>query len=618
MCGIVGYIGSRRVVPVLLEGLKRLEYRGYDSAGLVYLSKNGLVKHRAAGKLVNLETKLDQVRETASHIGLGHTRWATHGSPSELNAHPHSDCNGELVVVHNGIIENYHTLREELQADGHVFKSETDTEVLAHLIEEALPLSRNNLPAAVRRALKKVRGSYAIGVLWTGAPDQLVAVRSQSPLVLGIQEDEGGGSLLASDIPALLPYTRKVVFLDDQEMAILRADGFEVRSLASGRKINKEIKTIDWNPAMAEKAGYTHFMLKEIFEQPQAIMNTFRGRVEPETGQICLPELDLSDREIKKLNRISLVACGSSWHAALVAKYWLEKWVGIPVEVDIASEFRYRRLILNENVLVVPISQSGETADTLAAMCLALQKDAKVVAICNVLGSTITREAHGTIYTHAGPEIGVASTKAFICQLVALYLLTLYLAQVRGVMSASQRQTMIESLVELPPMLERELPGWQEEMGRLAEHFVKSRDFLFLGRGENFPIALEGALKLKEISYIHAEGYAAGEMKHGPIALIDRDMPVLALAPQNGVYEKLIANVEEVKARHGRLILLGSRGDRDLARLTPHVIYLPVVMPDLNPILYTIPLQLLAYEVARLRGCDVDQPRNLAKSVTVE
>ncbi len=465
--------------------------------------------------------------------------------------------------------------------------------------------------------MKKVHGSYAMGVMWNGEPELLVAARWQSPLVLGLEE-EGGGCLLASDIPALLPYTRQVIFLEDQELAEVRADGCTVRKLSSDRIVKKKIHTIDWSPTMAEKSGYAHFMLKEIFEQPQAILSTFRGRVDLETGQISLPEMALFDRELKGLRRIVLVACGSSWHAALVAKYWLERWVGIPVEVDIASEFRYRHLLLDKKVLVVPISQSGETADTLAGTRLALKSGARVVAICNVLGSTITREAHGTIYTHAGPEIGVASTKAFTCQLVALFLLTLYLAQVRGVMTAQERQTMIESLVELPALLEQELENWQTEMARLAEDFAKCRDFLFLGRGNNFPIALEGALKLKEISYIHAEGYAAGEMKHGPIALLDRDMPVLALAPQNGVYEKMIANVEEVKARHARLILLGSRGDKNLARLSRHVVYLPVVAPDITPIVYAIPLQLLAYQMARLRGCDVDQPRNLAKSVTVE
>ena len=613
MCGIVGYVGQKQVVPILLEGLKRLEYRGYDSAGLVYLHNGHLIKHRAAGKLVNLEEKLAAACDSGSHIGLGHTRWATHGPPSEENAHPHSDCTGELVVVHNGIIENYHALREDLQQKGHVFKSQTDTEVLAHLIEEALT---DDLVAAVRQALKQIVGSYAIGVMWSGQPDRLVAARDQSPLVLGLQD--GGGCLLASDIPALLPYTNQVVFLEDRELAILRADGFEVRKLESGRKQAKEIKTIAWNAAMAEKAGYRHFMLKEIFEQPQAILNTCRGRVDPETGEINLPEISLSDREIKKLKRISLVACGTSWHAALVARYWLEKYVGIPVEVDIASEFRYRRLLLDKDVLVVPISQSGETADTLAGLRLARALKAKVIAICNAVGSTITREAHGTIYTHAGPEIGVASTKAFTCQLTALYLLTLYLAQVRGALAPQARQTMIQGLLELPALLAKELPRLHDEMEQLAAEFSKCRDFLYLGRGENFPIALEGALKLKEISYIHAEGYAAGEMKHGPIALIDRDMPVLALAPHDQVYDKVISNVEEVKARSGRLILLGSKGDRGLARLAEQVVLLPVIQPDLNPILYTIPLQLLAYQIARLRGCDVDQPRNLAKSVTVE
>lgn len=605
------------MVPVLLEGLKRLEYRGYDSAGLVYLADGHLIKHRAMGKLVNLEEQLERLRDTASHIGLGHTRWATHGAPSEINCHPHSDCTGELVVVHNGIIENYHSLRDELQAKGHVFKSETDTEVLVHLIEDLFV--GQDLLAAVRQALQRVHGSYAMGVMWSGAPGELIAARHQSPLVLGVPAaDDGGGCLLASDIPAVLPYTNRVVFLDDHEVALLRTDGFEVRRLLSGRVVDKEVQQIHWSPAMAEKAGFTHFMLKEIFEQPQAILNTFRGRVDAETGQVALPELGLADQEIKDLKRISLVACGSSWHAALVAKYWLERWVGIPVEVDIASEFRYRRLILDRGVLVVPISQSGETADTLAGMRLALGAEARVVAICNVLGSTMTREAHGTIYTHAGPEIGVASTKAFICQLVALFLLTLYLAQVRGVMAMRERQTMIESLVELPALLEAELPGWMTAMEELAEEFGKCRDFLFIARGENFPIALEGALKLKEISYIHAEGYAAGELKHGPIALVDRDLPVLALAPPNGVYDKVIANVEEIKARHGRLILLGGRGDERLAELGERVLQLPVIMPDLNPLLYTVPLQLLAYQVARLRGCDVDQPRNLAKSVTVE
>ena len=613
MCGIVGYIGQRQVLPILLEGLKRLEYRGYDSAGVVYVHGGKLHKHRAAGKLGRLEELLETVRDRDSHIGLGHTRWATHGAPSELNAHPHCDCSGDLVVVHNGIIENYHTLRDELRGRGHVFCSETDTEVLAHLIEEQL--ASGDLVKAVRQALKKVEGSYAIGVLWAGQPDRLVAVRHQSPLVLGLAE---GGCLMASDIPALLPYTNQVVFLEDGELAVLKQGEWQVLSLANGRKVAKKTKTIEWNAAMAEKAGYRHFMLKEIFEQPQAILNTFRGRLDAETGRVQLPEIGLSPAELQKISRISLVACGTSWHAALVAKYWLEKWVGIPVEVDIASEFRYRRLLLDETVMVVPISQSGETADTLAGLRLAKKMGAKVIAICNVLGSTITREAHGTIYTHAGPEIGVASTKAFTCQLTALLLLTLFLGEIRKTMTAKDCKEIGQALLDLPGLMEQELPRLQEETARIAEAFAQSRDFLYLGRGSNFPIALEGALKLKEISYIHAEGYAAGELKHGPIALIDRDMPVLALAPRDSVYQKLISNVEEVKARSGRIILVANAGDKNCKRIAEQVIMVPVCHEELTPILFVLPLQLLAYEIAVIRGCDVDQPRNLAKSVTVE
>jgi glucosamine--fructose-6-phosphate aminotransferase (isomerizing) len=613
MCGIVGYVGNKRVIPILLEGLKRLEYRGYDSAGVVY-SKNGkLIKHRCEGKLSNLEDMLDDIRDTASHIGLGHTRWATHGPPSEINAHPHSDCTGELVVVHNGIIENYHSLREKLKKKGHTFTSETDTEVLAHLIEEHL---EDDLVAAIRKATKEVDGSFALGVMWSKRPDMLVAARVQSPLVLGIQDS--GGCLMASDIPALLPYTRKVVFLDDQELAVLKNGSWQVMPLGKGKKVSKKIQEIDWNAGMAEKSGYKHFMLKEIFEQPQAILNTFRGRVDVETGIINLPEVAFSPKKLAEIKRISLVACGTSWHAALVGKYWLEKWTGIPVEVDIASEFRYRRLLLDKNVLVIPISQSGETADTLAGLRLAQKKKAKIVSICNVVGSTVTREADGTIYTHAGPEIGVASTKAFTCQLTALFLLTLFLAQERKTISTKVSKQLCHALVDLPFLLEKELPRIQAETALLADELAKSRDFLYLGRGIHFPIALEGALKLKEISYIHAEGYAAGELKHGPIALIDREMPVLALVPKDSVYKKVISNVEEVKARQGKLILVGSKGDRGLGRITDLIISLPVIHEELNPILYTIPLQMLAYQIANLRGCDVDQPRNLAKSVTVE
>ena len=616
MCGIVGYIGTRKVVPILLEGLKRLEYRGYDSAGLVYLEDNSLIKHRAQGKLANLEKITEEVLSVESHVGLGHTRWATHGAPTNENAHPHGDCKDTLVVVHNGIIENYQTLKTELIKKGHIFRSETDTEVIAHLIEEYID---KDLVQAVRKALKRVKGSFALGVLWLGQPDIMVAARNHSPLVLGINNSEG--TLLASDVPALLPYTRNVVFLEDRELAVLRSDNWEVLSLESGRKIKKQVQAITWNAGMAEKAGYKHFMLKEIYEQPQALINTLRGRIDPISGKIELPEITLSKKELRGIERIALVACGTSWHAALVAKYWLEDWVGIPVEVDIASEFRYRKLLLNEKVLTLSISQSGETADTLAGIRLASQLGSKVITICNVVGSTMTREADATLYTHAGPEIGVASTKAFTSQLATLFLFGSFMAQLKKTLPSQKIKKFAQAIIDLPSVLEENLPGLQKKIKLVAEKFYGSHNFLFVGRGLNFPIALEGALKLKEISYIHAEGYAAGELKHGPIALIDKDMPILGLVPKDNVYEKTISNIEEIRARQGQIILIGSQGDRQLKKITDHVLYMPkapTMVPELNPILYTIPAQLLAYEIATLRGCDVDQPRNLAKSVTVE
>jgi glucosamine--fructose-6-phosphate aminotransferase (isomerizing) len=585
MCGIVGYIGTRKVIPILLDGLKRLEYRGYDSAGLVYLQDGRLVKYRAQGKLANLEKIVEGVLGVESHVGLGHTRWATHGAPTTENAHPHGDCKDDLVVVHNGIIENYQTLRAELKKKGHIFRSETDTEVLAHLIEEYLD---KDLVQAVRKALKRVQGSFAVGVLWRGQPDTIVAARNHSPLVLGISNSEG--TLLASDVPALLPYTRDVVFLEDKEIAVLASDKWEVRNLASGRKINKQVQTITWDAGMAEKAGFKHFMLKEIYEQPQALINTLRGRIDPQSGRVELPELKKLEKELKNIERIALVACGTSWHAALVAN-------------------------------TLSISQSGETADTLAGIRLASQLGSRVITICNVVGSTMTREADATLYTHAGPEIGVASTKAFTSQLAALFLLGSYLGQVRKTLPADKVRQLGQAIVGLPPLLEENLPSLQKKIKVVAERFYDSRNFLFVGRGLNFPIALEGALKLKEISYIHAEGYAAGELKHGPIALIDKDMPILGLVPKDNVYEKSISNIEEIRARQGQLILIGSKGDRQLKKITDHVLYMPkapTMMPELNPILFTIPAQLLAYEIASLRGCDVDQPRNLAKSVTVE
>ena len=613
MCGIVGYTGKRRVVPVLMEGLKRLEYRGYDSAGVVYLLDGNLARYRCQGKLSGLETVVEAVLGVPSYTGLGHTRWATHGAPTEQNAHPHTDCRGRLVVVHNGIIENYHSLREELRDNGHVFTSETDTEVLAHLIEQHL---HDDLAEAVKTALRRVEGSYAVGVMSADHPGMLVAARNHSPLVLGVDDD--GSSFLASDIPALLPYTKQVIFLNDEELAVLTDGGRRIYSLADGREIQREISVIDWSAAMAEKAGYKHFMLKEIFEQPQAITNTVRGRINLETGEVVLPEIKLSEADLRAIERIYLVACGTSWHAALVAKYWIEKYAAIPVEVDIASEFRYRSLLVNERVLTIAISQSGETADTLAGIRRAAKLGSRVITICNVVGSTMTREAHGTIYTHAGPEIGVASTKAFIAQLAALFLFTLYLSQLKRSIPEEHRRRLGQHLIDSARVVEQLLPRIREQIGAMIESFYQCRDFLFVGRGVNYPIALEGALKLKEISYIHAEGYAAGELKHGPIALIDREMPVLAITPKDSVYQKTISNVEEIKARQGRLILIGTEGDTQLEKITGDVIYLPPVHEDLNPIIYTIPAQLLSYEIAVRRGCDVDQPRNLAKSVTVE
>ena len=612
MCGIVGYIGNRRVVPILIEGLRRLEYRGYDSAGLVFHHENRLHKFRAEGKLANLEIVVDEQIGVPSRTGLGHTRWATHGAPTKDNAHPHSDCSGDIVVVHNGIIENYGSLKEELLAEGHVFSSETDTEVLAHLIEKYL---EDDLVAAVRKALARVEGSYALGVLWAGDPDILVAARNHSPLVMGVDDN---ACYIASDVPALLPYTNQVIFLDDQELAVLKRGEYEILSLEDGESVDKLVQIIDWNAAMAEKGGFKHFMLKEIFEQPQAILNTISGRIVPDTGEVDLPEIGLDAETLQRIDRIALVACGTSWHAALVAKYWIEKWVGIPVEVDIASEFRYRKLLLSDRVLTIAISQSGETADTLAGIRRAAKLGSKVLTICNVVGSTMTREADGVIYTHAGPEIGVASTKAFTCQLSALFLFTLYMGRIRKTLTPEQIRDMGNGLLQTVAVIEEILPILQENIRVLIEDYYDVRDFLFVGRGLNFPIALEGALKLKEISYIHAEGYAAGELKHGPIALIDKDMPVLALVPKDSVYQKTVSNVEEIKARQGRLLLIGTEGDEHLASLTGDVLYLPEVHEELNPLLYTIPAQLLAYEIANRRGCDVDQPRNLAKSVTVE
>ncbi len=615
MCGIIGYIGHRSVLPVLLEGLRRLEYRGYDSAGVAVVNNGHLDVLRALGKLVNLQELLADYPARPKGIGLGHTRWATHGEPSETNAHPHRDCTEELVVVHNGIIENYHSLRRELEAKGHVFRSQTDTEVLPHLIEEELK-GTGDLLEAVRRALAKVQGAYALGVLWAKRPEQLVAARNQSPLVIGLGEGE---NFIASDIPAVLPWTNKVIFLEDGEMALLSREEVKLFRVHDGESISRAPVEIKWDAAMAEKAGFKHFMLKEIYEQPQAILNTFRGRLDPETGAVEIPEIALTPEKIRALNKICILACGTSYHAGLIGKYLFERWAKLPVEVDLGSEFRYRDFLLDQDSLVIPISQSGETADTLASLRKARAVGAKAVAICNVLGSTITRESDGTIYTHAGPEIGVASTKAFTSQLTALLLLTLYFGQIRGTLPKEEALRITQALVQLPQQVEEVIEKTYPPLREMAYQYHRKRNFLYLGRNILFPVALEGALKLKEISYIHAEGYAAGEMKHGPIALIDEDMPVVVLAPRNHhVYEKMVSNIEEVRSRRGEVLAFGTQGDQALAQLANQTVFLPECAWEVSPILYTIPLQLLAYEVAVIRGCDVDQPRNLAKSVTVE
>ncbi len=612
MCGIVGYIGTEPVVPILLAGLHRLEYRGYDSAGIVYSENGTLHRHRAKGKLGNLEAEVQEYIGVDSHVGLGHTRWATHGEPNKNNAHPHSDCTGELVVVHNGIIENYDALRRELKTKGHLFQSDTDTEVLAHLIEEHL---RGDLLQAVRAALALVEGSYALAVLWAGNPRQIVAARSHSPLVIGVSP---GASLLASDVPALLPFTKEVIFIDDGEAAVLEAGQHSIVRITDGKPVQKQPVTISWTADMAEKDGFPHFMLKEIYEQPQAMRNTISGRITPDTGLLHFDELQKLEAKLTGVQRIVLVACGTSWHAALLAKYWIEKWSGLPVEVDIASEFRYRHLLVNKQVLTIVISQSGETADTLAGLRRAASFGSPILAICNVVGSTMTRESDGVLYTHAGPEIGVASTKAFICQLTALYLFALYLGQLRKTLAQAKQKELGLALIALTDTIAEQIEPVRKTIRKVIYDLYEARDFLFIGRGMNYPIALEGALKLKEISYIHAEGYAAGELKHGPIALIDKDMPVLALVPHDSVYQKTISNIQEIKSRQGRLILIGTEGDKSLASISDKLILLPAVPEELAPILNTIPAQLLAYEIAVLRKCDVDQPRNLAKSVTVE
>ncbi|HUE88623.1 MAG TPA: glutamine--fructose-6-phosphate transaminase (isomerizing) [Vicinamibacterales bacterium] len=614
MCGIIGYIGDKPVVPVLIEGLRRLEYRGYDSAGIAVVNGHGLEIRRSAGKLIHLENVIAET-PISGNYGLGHTRWATHGRPTEENAHPHRDCKDKIVVVHNGIIENYLELKQELQSRGHKFVTETDTEVIAHLVEQEW--KDDGLDSAVRRALQRLRGLFAIVLISADDPEKIVAVRNGPPVVVGFGEGEW---FVASDIPAILEHTRDVAFLDDQEMAIVTRDGVRFTDF-TGKPIEKRPQRVTWDPVQAEKAGYKHFMLKEIFEQPTAVRETILGRVSLDTGLVFLDEMKLTDDDFRAIDKIQLLACGTSWHAGLVGKFLIEQLAGIPTEVDYGSEYRYRSPIVDARTLTIVITQSGETADTLAALREAKSKGSRSVAICNVVGSMATREADGTLYTHAGPEIGVASTKAFTCQLVALHILALYLGQVRGTLSEDVRRKHIADLLRLPTILEQVLRT-SKQIDDIAGRFYTRTDFLYLARGINYPIALEGALKLKEISYIHAEGYPAGEMKHGPIALIDEKMPVVAIAPADHVYEKMLGNIQEVKARGGSIIAITTAGDDTVWRMlngsTDSIISLPAVTPELTPVAISIPLQLLSYHIAVRRGCDVDQPRNLAKSVTVE
>lgn len=617
MCGIVGYVGKRPVLPLLLDGLTRLEYRGYDSAGVAWIEENSVGRLKSEGRLENLTKLIKSIPPPTTTTGIGHTRWATHGEPTSANAHPHVDCKGEIAVVHNGIIENYRSIKQQLIIEGHHFSSETDTEVLAHLIEKYL---KNDLLEAVRSALLEVEGSFAVTVMWQKSPELLVAAKRHSPLVIGIASNGEQEGFVASDVPALLAYTKEFVFLEDDEMAIITPKGACFFELASGGELKKEATIISWDADMAQRGGYPHFMLKEIYEQPQAVVNTARGRLIPEDGSILCGELAKLNAFLKEnVKKIVILACGTSWHAGLIARYWLEKWCGFAVEVELASEFRYREYPVDKNTLVIPISQSGETADTLEAMKLAKKQGATIVAICNVLGSAIYRGADATILTHAGPEIGVASTKAFTSQLTALYCLGLYLSQLNNTITLKKRKQLIHALLDAAVELEKWLPVWHEKARLISDVLYDRRDFLYLGRNLQYPIALEGALKLKEISYIHAEGYAAGEMKHGPIAMIDKNMPLVAICPKDHVYEKMLSNIQEARARKGIIVAIGEETDRELIQTAHFFIPIPKLADyDCAPIITVTPLQLLAYEIAVARGCDVDKPRNLAKSVTVE
>ena len=607
MCGIVGYIGNKDCVDILLDSLKRLEYRGYDSAGIATVKEGKILCRRCQGKLKKLETIIKS-EPIAGNVGIGHTRWATHGVPSDENAHPH--IVGNIAVVHNGIIENYLSLKRGLEREGARFTSNTDTEVIAHLIAKYKELP---LEMAVSEAIKVLRGSFAIAVLSSKEPDKLLAIRKESPLIIGLGDSE---YLLASDAPALLPYTKRVIFMNDGEIAILKRDGLLIKDF-DGNVLKREPMELPWTPSMAEKAGYKHFMQKEIFEQPQAVANTIRPRLDFKKRCIHFEYFNLSKRQAEGIHKIWIVACGTSFHAGLVGKYMIERICGIPVEVDLGSEFRYREPIIDKNMLLILISQSGETADTLAALKEGRKKGAKILGICNVLGSTLTRECDFLIYTHAGPEIGVASTKAFTTQISVLYLFSLYMGLILGKVNKEEMDGHFENLLRLPHLME-EILSDAHKIEALAPEYGRAQNFLYLGRGIYHPIALEGALKLKEISYIHAEGYPAGEMKHGPIALIDEDMPVVVLAPREKTYPKILANIEEVKSRQGRIIAVTEPDCTEAIEAADDILIIPKMDSPLKTILFTIPLQLLAYYIAVYRGTDVDQPRNLAKSVTVE
>jgi len=613
MCGIIGYVGHREASSLLLDGLRRVEYRGYDSAGLAVLNGAGVEIRRRVGKVADLVSLVSE-RPLHGTVGLGHTRWATHGRPSDENAHPHTDCTNAIAVVHNGILENYAELKGRLMAWGHRFQSETDTEVLAHLIEASWTGEADDLVTAVQAALREVRGAYAVAVLAAGAPDRIVAAKhGAGSVVVGLGVDE---MFLASDIPALLPLTRSMVILEDGDVVVLTRHQMNVTRL-DGEPVVRETTRIDWDVAQAERGGYAHFMLKEMFDQPRAVRDTFASRADLEEGRVILPEAGLAPGSLGRFRRMVLVACGTSYHAALTGRYIIERLAGIPVEVDLGSEFRYRDLTLEDGTLVVALSQSGETADTLGAVRAARERGAPVLAITNVVGSALAREASGVLYTHAGPEIGVASTKTFLATLTAVYLLGVALGRARGHLTAVDGRKRLEEFSEMPELLAATLE-LEPRVRVIARGLLRSQSCLYLGRGIHYPIALEGALKLKELSYSHAEGYAGGEMKHGPIALLSEGYPVVALVPRDGSYERMLANVEEVRARGGRVIAVCHAGDAEVARLATHTLPVPAAADLLMPLLSTVPLQLLAYHLATLRGHDVDQPRNLAKSVTVE